>query len=398
MSPEEVIAKLSSTGTPPDSESTLKFSVGLKGAISLFEEETLPFIADGGSELKFVYAPYGRGKTHFLRTLQLVAQKNGFVTSYVDCNEGQAPFASIGDTYRSVANNLLPPGPANGVSVKRGPDAIIEDAVGSCELRDGKRRVRRVFKDPNLAADFRNLAAAYGQKVLQRKELGSPGLELRALLKSDMSYRVKVSDLYRTDNRLPRPIGKLSRRNAAAWLRSLASLPSSLEYPGLAVFFDETEQTLSLLRPGLKKRRMHLANLRNFVDHMALGSFRGCVIYYAVVEEFLEVARTDLEALSQRIERIRLGNGSKFCNPRAVWVDLDELTNPAPGIIEFYDRLGKNILIIGREAGLPEKFAFEIEQKLMELGRRCCQSINSGVVREYVKTAASYVAMGIPKK
>lgn len=398
MSPEEVLAKLASTGTPPDSESALKFSVGLEGAIRLFEEETLPFVADGGSELKFVHAPYGRGKTHLLRALQLVAQKKGFVTSYVDCNEGQAPFASIGDTYRIIANNLLPPGPSNGVSVRRGPDVIIEEAVGSCDLKDGKRRVIRVFKDPDLACDFRNLAAAYGQKVLQRKESDSPGLELRALLKSDVSYRVKVSDLYRADSKLPRPIGKLARRNAAAWLRSLASLSLSLEYPGLAVFFDETEQTLSLLRAGPKKRRMHLANLRNFIDHMALGSFRGCVIYYAVVEEFIEIAKTELEALSQRIERVRLGNGSRFCNPRAVWVDLDELTNPAPGIFEFYNRLGQNIVNIGREAGLPEKLADEIANKLKEPGRLCCQSINSGAVREFVKIAASTVAMRIPRK
>jgi hypothetical protein len=165
----------------------------------------------------------------------------------------------------------------------------------------------------------------------------------------------------------------------------------------LAVFFDETEQTLSLLHAGIKKRRMHLANLRNFVDHMALGGFRNCVIYYAVVEEFLEVAKRELEALSQRIERVRLGNSSECRNPRAVWVDLDELTSPGPGDIEFYYMLGKSILGLGREAGLPEGLAVEIENRLKKLGQSYCQSINVGVVREFVKTAASYVAMGIPR-
>lgn len=395
MHPEEIIAKLASTGTPPDSESALKFSVGLEKTLRLFEKETMSFAADGGAELRFVCAPYGRGKTHLLRTLQLLARKRGFVTAFVDCHWGQAPFAAFSDTYRIVANNLLPPGQSTGFATRMGPDAVIEEALGTCEMNEGKRRVKHVFKDPHLACDFRNLAAAYGVKVLQGRQSDSPGSELRALLRSDVSYKVKVSDLYREDSSLPRPIGKLVRRNAAAWLRSLASLPASMGYPGLAVFFDETEQTLSLLRAGPKKRRMHLANLRNFVDHMALGNFRGCVIYYAVVEEFLEVTKNELEALSQRIERVRLGDGGECSNPRAVWMDLDELTSPSPGNIEFYTRLGQNILNIGIEAGLTESHSGKIEKELRDLGCRCCQSINVGVVREFVKTAASHVAMGI---
>ena len=124
----------------------------------------------------------------------------------------------------------------------------------------------------------------------------------------------------------------------------------SLGYPGLVILFDETEQAHSIQRVNSQQRRLHLANLRNFVDHMALGNFRGCAIYYAVVEEFLETAKIELEALSQRIERVHLGNGSGVRNPRAVWVDLDELTDPSPKSDSFYDLLGQRIVSIGLEA------------------------------------------------
>ncbi len=396
MRPDEIIARLASTGTPPNHESILNLSVGLEKTIHIFKTETIPFIKDGGSELRFVYAPYGRGKTHLLRTLQLVASKMGLVTAFVDCNWGQAPFATLSDTYRAIANNLLPTKQSKEFIARLGVDAVIEEAVSSCDFETGKRRVKTVFKDPHLSCEFRNLAAAYGKLILQERHSESPGVELQSLLRSNVSSRVRVSDLYRMDSKLPRPIGKLARRNAAAWLRSIASLPVSLGYPGLAIFFDETEQNLSFSRASPKKRRIHLANLRNFIDHMALGSFKGCVIHYAVVEEFLEVAKTELEALSQRIERIRIGKEGELSNPRAVWVDLDELTNPSPGNEVFFTKLGKNILHIGEEAGLTNSSVIKIEKSLNDLGAQFCKSISTGAVREFVKTIASHVAMEIP--
>ena len=132
-----------------------------------------------------------------------------------------------------------------------------------------------MYRDQRLAVDFRNLAAAYGRLVLSGDQRGSLGGELKALLRADLSYRVKVSDLYRSHKWLPRPIGKLVRRNAAAWVRSIGTLPTCLGLPGLVVLFDETEQTLSLQKMSKKNRQVHLANLRNLVDHLALGSFQG---------------------------------------------------------------------------------------------------------------------------
>jgi len=216
--------------------------------------------------------------------------------------------------------------------------------------------------------------------------------DLKALLRADLSYRVKVSDLYRSHKWLPRPIGKLARRNAAAWVRSLGTLPTSLGFPGLAVFFDETEQTLSLQRMSKKNRQVHLANLRNLVDHLALGSFQGCVIYYAVVEELLEVARSELDALRLRLERVRLAEAGVLRNPRAVWVDLDELTDPGPEEKRFFEELGNRILDIGMDAGLPEAARTEFLRALNSLSRRHSESISVGAVSEFVKEAANHIA------
>lgn len=395
MEPREILARLAEFGTPPDPESALRISVGLDQTIARFRDETLPFIADGGAELQFAFAPYGRGKTHFLRALQEVARQRGFVTAYVDCRSGQAPFASLQETYRVVAGNLLPTGKAASLSRRSGPEAVIEEAMVSVPAQLAQERIAVLQRDGYLATDYRNLTVAYCRATLTDQHQGALGSDLRALLRSDPSTRIRVNDLYRTHAWLPRPLGKLGRRNAASWLRSLASMPEPLGYPGLVILFDETEQMHSLHKLDSRQRRLHLANLRNFVDHMALGSFRGCAIYYAVVEEFLETARTELEALSQRIERIHLGGRNSARNPRAIWVDLDELTHPSPESESFYDQLAQRITQIGLDAGIPHHVGDAVATRLRERSTEFSNSINVGAVREFVKMAASLVAQEV---
>lgn len=395
MNPLDILAKLAESGTPPDRESALGMSVGLEKAIKRFEDETLPFAAEGGAELRFVFAPYGRGKTHLLWALQEVARTKGFVTAYIDCNSGQSPFASAQKTYQIIANNMLPPGQEIGVQAIMGSDAVIHEAILSTGDAGAKQKYYDIYRDARLACDFRNLVAAYGRLVLSGKEREQLGTGLRALLRADSSYPIRVSDIYRDEKWLPRPIGKLVRRNAAAWVRSLSSLPIALGYPGFVLFFDETEQTLSLQAMSRKNRQIHLANLRNLVDHLAIGSFHGCIIYYAVVEELLEIAKRELDALRQRLERVRFVEGMKLRNPRAVWVNLDELTEPTPEEEGFFDELGNRILKIGLAAGLPSNFALDIKKTLEGLSDRYSNSISGGAVREFVKAAASHVAHGV---
>jgi hypothetical protein len=393
----EILARLAGSGTPQDGESALIMSVGLDKTINRFENETLAFASAGGAELRFVFAPYGRGKTHFLWTLQEIAKKRGFVTAYLDCNSGHSPFASPQNTYQMIAANMTPPGRQMSSPVGTGADAVIEQAIILTEGRTSTQKLERVYRDTRMTCDFRNLAAAYGKVVSLGSHRDDIGAKLRALIRADPSYRIKVSELYRDQRWLPRPIGKLVRRNAAAWVRSLASLPIALGYPGLAIFFDETEQTLSLQSMSRKNRQVHLANLRNLVDHLALGSFHGCVIYYAVVEELLEIARRELDALRQRLDRVRFADGDHLRNPRAVWVDLDELTEPTPDQKEFFDELGKRILSLGQSAGIKETVMRDTEKTLRLLSEKYCNSISSGAVREFVKAAASHVAYGVTR-
>ena len=316
----ELLAHLAALGTPPgDGTAVLRVSAGLGDSLERIERETLPFIAAGGGEIQFVFGPYGRGKTHFLKALAHRASEQGCVTAYVDC---QRPFESLVETYRAIAAGMTPPGKHNFFAAT-GITRTIEARFTGLNAIDQRAVIARLKADRALSPDFRNLALAYCTEAVAGGGDEDLADRLEALLASTPTFRVTLGTLYREYSQLPRPLGKLARRNAAVWLRSVLSLPQVLGYNGLVVLFDETEAALRNYgqRSFLSRRQQaHLAHIRTFVDHMATGAFRGCAIYYAVTEEFIDIAGRNLGALSQRIERARPPGLDGFPNPRAIWV------------------------------------------------------------------------------
>ena len=391
MNPLEVLAHLAEVGTPAGGGAdVIKVSAGLRQTLERVARETLPFVAAGGGDLQFVFGPYGRGKTHYLQALAQWGREHGFVTAYVDGQDNQSPFRELDQTYRAIAGRMTPP---NASEMQRffGVSGVARVVEASFVGRDhaGRREVvERVRDDKALAPDFRNLVLAYCAEAVMGGGDEELCERLEALLAATSSYRVTLGELYRMHRDLPRPLGKLSRRNAAIWLRALLSLPRVLGFAGLLVLFDETETALT--RGRRRQRLRHLAHVRTFIDHMATGAFRGCGVYYAVTEEFIVDARAHLQALSQRIERPRRPGAR---NPRAVWVDLDELTVPPPREPAFFEELAGRIVGIGRGAGLPAADADRVQRELGSLAvSYALENINEGAVREYVKEAAARVA------
>ena len=392
MNPFEILSHLAETGTPPDDgEAILSMSAGLGDSLKRVEQETLPFVAGGGGDLQFVFAPYGRGKTHFLKALAQRARKHGFVTAYVDCQENWSPFASLVETYRAIAASMTPPGTHRFFSTT-GVTRVIEAQFTDKNEAAQKELINRLKADRMLAPNFRNLVLAYCTEAVTAGGDEELAERLEALLAATPTYRVTLGELYRRHSYLPKPMGKLTKRNAAVWLRTLLSLPWAFGYAGLLVLFDETETVL--LNKSRRSKQTHLAHIRTFVDHMATGMIRGCAVYYAVVEEFMDIAKDNLEALSQRIERVDIHlEGKRTPNPRAVWVDLDELTMPKPENCLFFEELAEHIVGIGQKAGLSAMSADRIMVSLKQLAEKhASENISEGKVREYVREAATAVA------
>lgn len=374
MNPRQILAILATNGVaPPDGEATSRLSAGIDGALRRIVEETLPFVAAGGGDMQFIHAPYGRGKTHFLRAVEHRARERGFVTAYVDCLD-RSPFDSLDETYRSIARGMRPPGrpAADGGA---GAVRVVANASSAGA---------RLRADKTLAPDFRNLARSYAEAALtDEDELCE---SLAALLEAARGHNAAPGRLCRQHRWLPRPLGKLMRKNSGAWLRSLLSLPRALGYSGLVVLFDETETALN--KGGLKRIQRRLAHLRTFVDYMAVGAIGGCVIYYAVAEDFIETTGDYLGALRQRIERPTPPVENAPPNPRAIWVALDELTDPDPGDPLFYRQIAVRIADIGADAGMSSGARTDLLEHLHARANEYAADIHRGRVRDYIKIAA----------
>lgn len=381
MEPYEILARLAEHGVPPEGEVALKMSVGLEDTLQRFKEETLSFIAGGGAELRFCYGPYGRGKTHLLKSLQALAKSLGFVTAYIDCRAEQSPFSSLEETYRMIVSNIEHPNEDYGMGI----EAVVRGCLASSS--DQESTIKRLRSESRLELGFKNLVLAHVQAILDSRDIDLQN-DLETLLKASTSFRVNINRLYQRYSIIPRPLGKLSKRNANLWLRSLGALPSVLNYPGFVILFDETERSHHMSRMLTRKQHQHLVNIRNLVDHVASGNFSGCTFCFAVVEEFIEIADSSLGALAQRIQRMHPGEK----NPRAVWTSLDELTIPAPDDHDFFKQLGNKVLNLAVSAGLAPSGMSSLKSEILELGHFASEDVSSGAVRQFVKSAAAIAA------
>ena len=382
MIAEDILARLAETGTPPDGADIARISAGLDDALGRIVDETLPFVAAGGSDLQFILAPYGRGKTHFLRAVEHRARERGFVTAYVDGQDTRSPFLSLRDTYRAIADRMHPPdspGPQSFFG-RFGVTRVIEGRLATAPA--GEDRMHALVPGyRNLVRSCRACFGGEGDEALSD--------DLEALL---AGHPVPVGPIYRRHSWLPRPLGKLGLRNAGLWLRSVLALPRVLGYPGLVVLFDETEAALNQRR-GRRRLQQHLAHIRTFVDHLASGAFCGCAVYYAVVEDFIDWAQQDLTALAQRIERPLAFERQ---NARAVSVRLDELTVPGPRDPRFFVELAGRIVDLGTDAGLTPDAGRLVLEGLVERADWFARDLSEGTVREFVKAAAANVAQAMP--
>lgn len=369
--------RLASTGIPSSEELAHRLTVALDGFLEFWSRETLPFVAGGGSELRFLEAPYGRGKTHLLLLMAKTARQSGFATALVECSPESKPFASIERTYRSMIPAL------------RFPSAACPEGLDLFEfLRTCPQNHLECLRESDrINPGFRNVLFAYA-RTSRAEAVNRPVLDgLASLIRSQPENPVRIPLLYRQDHRLPRPLGKLTKRTAMPWLRGLLQMPQTVGLKGLVVLFDETGADFHLGRESLSIKRAHFAHLRNLIDHLGVGRLPGCAITYAVAADLIQQARETLLPLAQRVERVL----PEDANPRAVWSFLEELTEPQTNDPEFFRKLGQRLVDLGRQCGFEEYRLAEAATLLAAEPNRRAASINNASVREFIKLMAATI-------
>src|SRR3990167_7024995 len=100
----KIITKLE-TGKPADEEVFL-FSVGRDNLFEYFDKKLQEIKNTGVSDVKFISADYGQGKTHFLDRIRLVALQHNFVVSKVELHSRDVPFDKFEIVFQQIMRNL----------------------------------------------------------------------------------------------------------------------------------------------------------------------------------------------------------------------------------------------------------------------------------------------------
>lgn len=319
---------------------TEQFTGGIRFLTDFWKEKYLQeYIRNGGSKIKFVTGRPGSGKTHFLRLMTAIAQKENYKTVQFSAREiWMHDFKEIYveifhqcdilECLEEISHKLIREMGFEHQDIPGGMrfiDYLSQNGMGDAlTKREIRAQLKQIFLDNPLLDNNFALACS----MLTGGILGYPILEeqnralLLAWLEGDRT--VKLSQL-RTLGFYP---SRITKFNARHMLRSLAEIVRMGGYSGLFITVDDLEVLIS--RSSLEavhytkmKREDTYESIRQLIDD--IDSMKNIMFTYAFDRELMDNENTGLksyQALWMRIQNEIVGE--RF-NRFVDMVDLDRL-------------------------------------------------------------------------
>jgi len=300
-------------GTPPE-EGVDLYSVGRKELLSYFDNKLIEIKNYGVSDVKFVSADWGHGKSHFLDLLRDLALKHNFVVSKVELHSREVPFDQLPIVIQRIMANIATP-----KERKNGLEALLND----WSIRNKSKSNQEIFeslKDIGIYPDMRMKLVEY-----QRHYNSVTGPEYQQCL--------QVLKWFKGEETKSKTF-----KDVREYLHNLVLFVRSLGYSGFVVMLDEAEAITSLSR--ISRRDLANENIRQIIDNDQ--DTQGFYFVFASTPTFLsgedERGAQSYPALWRRISDPL--QGLRQDSLHKVIMDLPKLTKE-----EFF-KLSKNIKAI----------------------------------------------------
>jgi len=298
------------------------YSVGRERWLTSVSRD-LSFIAQGGSKVRFLSAPYGGGKTHFFTLARARALSADMLVSYVELNSREAPFDRFEVIFPKIMRSTSLP---NGSSIER-------------MLEDWARRFP-YYSSEEIETNLRQIA---------------PSLDFRAALRACLQYantdsadhRMRIQGIvawlqgYRVLTEL-KGIGiraNITIANVSEILGSFLRFVKASGYQGLVLLLDEAEAITSLAQS--QKRDEANQNIRKLLDNAE--EHRGLYILFATTPKFLTDPITGAQSYPALWTRIKdmVGGGLEHTSSRSTLMvlppfDRTDLDTLAPRIVDTH--------------------------------------------------------------
>lgn len=229
----------------------------------------LEFVSHGGSKVRFLCAPWGGGKTHFLMLLRQRIQEQKYLMSYVELNAREAPFDRFEVIFAKVMRGLtLPDG--------RGIEHMLEDWARRFPYYDAGE-IDKELREIAPSLDFRAALRA----CLQYANTTSPDHRMRILGITSWLQGSRIAP------ELSKATGIRSNvtiSNVSEILGSFLRFVNACGFNGLTLFLDEAEAITSLAQS--RKRDEANQNIRKLLDNADEHS--GLYVLMSTTPKFLQ--------------------------------------------------------------------------------------------------------------
>jgi hypothetical protein len=285
-------------GVPPRGHA-LALTVGRDREIGYFERK-LDEIADTGlSDVKFLSAEIGGGKSHFLDILASLAKERNFVVSKVDLDSRSTRFDHFEEVYRKLIGGITTRDHAND-----GLTSILEAWGRRYEGTTENWIFAELRQIEELPPQLRSALLEYGKAVSRNEGVVDTLTDLTSWVSGE-----KVTAAQRRRLNVTSPVG---RTNASEMLRGLMGLFRNQGYAGFVVLLDEAEAITSLAR--VQDRNAANENIRSIID--GADENDGYYFVFATTPSFLDPAAVKgaatYQALWRRISDPLAGRGQSL--------------------------------------------------------------------------------------
>ena len=338
-------------GQPPSVRCAPDLIVGFEGLLEDWQRDLDSYIAGGGSLLRILWAPSGRGKTHLARTLQAEAARRNYLVCQIDAAADHTDDDL--SLYRAFCAGLRHPGDFAMDREDSGLKQVLGRVASETFDRAGatepevRKRIRSCGDVPVPAlADFL-------PPLISAIDLGE-GSRLSADAQDDISVGIQLISGEQVDG--TRALGRLrvtyqgpllrklrktpGKRDARLWLETMLRVLPSLGFSGVVWILDEHDES----SPVLLDR--HIVQLRRFADRLAEGRVPRVFAMYLVLDDFPERIRRAHTAMDQRLRPVL-----RTSVPRRILASLEQVRGVEPSA--FCGQLGHKLYALVRTGVMP---------------------------------------------
>ena len=227
-------------GVPPADHLDL-YTVGRDELLSYFDGKLAEIREFGLSDVKFIQADFGGGKTHFFHLLTDLALSHNFVVSEVALHPRELPFDKLDIVIRRIVASIVTPSRgANGLEDLLNKWAATQKGRSSDAMYEG-------LQDLRLFPDFRLNLVEYARA--RNDTLG---------IRHEASQR--ILKWFRGEETPSKHF-----KSVEEYLAALIALIRHLHFSGFIILLDESEAITSLSR--ISNRDLANENIRQIIDN-----------------------------------------------------------------------------------------------------------------------------------